>query len=259
MPIGVCKLCLNARPLQKSHLIPAAMYKYLLDPKKKNDNPVVVGRNITATSSRQVSHHLLCSGCEDLFNKNGERWMLKQVWNGKTFPLRDRLAVALHLHAFPSVHVYSGASAGIDTDKLGYFALSVIWRAAVRTWNTPFGGTTRLLNLGNLEDPIRMFLLGQGPFPSDIVVMVHVCTDRESIGSFYMPSAVRGNPVPSFGFQTLGILFRIFVGRTIPPAVREFCCVRSTRRLLFQRDCSEKTREAFRQLMATSRPAKGLQ
>jgi hypothetical protein len=251
-------LCLKVKPLQRSHLVPAAMYKYILDPTKKNDNPVVVGRKVTATTSKQVVDYLLCASCEDLFNKNGERWMLKQVWNGKRFPLLDRLNVAHPYYFFRDVLVFSGSAVGIDADSLGYFALSVLWRAAVHVWNTPFGGKTTLLALGAHEEPIRKYLLGELPFPDDVVIMVHVCTDRASRGSFYMPSSVQANPIPSFGFQTLGILFRIFVGSTIPKNIRAFCCVKSEKELIFQRDCEEKTIEAFGQLMATSRPANGM-
>src|SRR5438034_546836 len=105
--------------------MPAAMYKCVLDRSRKNPNPVVVGRKVTATTSRQVTAYVLCAGCEDLFNKNGERWMLKQVWNGKQFPLRDRLNVAMPHYKFNNALAFSGKAVGIDTEKLGYFALSV--------------------------------------------------------------------------------------------------------------------------------------
>jgi hypothetical protein len=251
-------LCLKTRPLLRSHLIPAAMYKYLLDPKKKNDNPVVVGRKVTATTSKQVVDYLLCSSCEDLFNKRGESWMLKQVWNGKQFPLLDRLNVAHPYCTFSEVVAFSGSAVGIDTDSLGYFALSILWRAAVHVWNTPFGGKTTLLDLGPVEKPIREFLLGEQPFPDDVAIMVHICTDSSSRGSFHVPSRVQANPIPSFGFQTLGVMFRIYVGNIIPGNIRALCCVTSDNKLIFLRDCSEKTIEAFGQLMRTSRPAKGM-
>ncbi len=85
MPIGNCKLCLMQKDLQDSHLLPAAMYKYIRVPLKRNPNPVIVGRKVTATSSRQVTDYLLCAECEELFNKNGEGETLRWVWNGKTF------------------------------------------------------------------------------------------------------------------------------------------------------------------------------
>lgn len=257
----VCKLCLKPKPLVRSHLIPAAMYKYILDPGKANDKPVVVGRKITATTSKQVRDYLLCAECEDRFNKSGEGWVLGQVWNGKTFPLRDRLRLALHLYDFPSFTVFSGTQVGIDTDKLAYFALSVIWRAGVRVWRTPFGGRTKQLDLGKHQDSIRRFLLGEIGLPKEVAVLVHVCTDYPSTGCFYMPSesrAIKISKLKRFGFQTLGLNFMVFVGDDIPPAIRQYCCVQSPSKLIFQLDCSEKTEQAFAQIMATSRPAKGM-
>lgn len=260
MPTGVCKLCLKTKPLLRSHLIPAAMYKYILDPSKANDNPVAIGRKITASTSQQVRDYLLCAECEGLFNKSGENWVLGQVWNGKAFPLRDRLKLALHMYEFPTVTVFSGSSVGIDSKRLAYFALSMIWRSGVHTWNVAFGGRTTRLNLGESEESIRKYLLGETGFPKDVAVLVHVCTDYPSTESFYTPSESRAETSPAlkrFGFQALGLNFMIFVG-AIPLSVREYCCVQSPSKVIFQRDCSEKTEQAFAQLMATSREARGL-
>ncbi len=236
------------------------MYKYIVDPKIPNDKPVVVGRKVTATTSKQVREYLLCTDCEARFNNGGERWILKQVWNGKNFPLRDKLSLAMYHYKFPGVEAISGSSAGVDTEKLGYFALSVVWRAGVRVWSTPFGGSTRLLALGGTEEIVRRYLLGETPFPAQAVVVVHVCTDWSSTGSFYMPSHVVGPALPCevLGFQCVGINFRLYLGASIPNIFRDFCCVRSSSRLIFIRDCSQKTEEAFGQILSTSRPAKGM-
>ena len=257
MPMGICKLCLKNESLQKSHFMPAAMYKYLLSAGKENPHPVIVGRRVTSTSSQQVQGHLLCKGCEELLNKNGENWITSQVSNGRNFPLLERLKDAQPYYALTDVDAFSGLDLNIDTDKLGYFALSILWRAAVCVWGTPFGGKTTEIQLGSyLQELIRQFLLGRGPFPHDVVVMVHVCSDRASKGSFHFPSQVLGSEHPSFGFQTLGLMFRVFVGANIPSTIRQFCCIRSSKRLIFRRDCSEKVLQAFAQLMATSKPSK---
>lgn len=253
MPIGNCKLCLMQKDLQDSHLLPAAMYKYIRVPLKRNPNPVIVGRKVTATSSRQVTDYLLCAECEELFNKNGEGETLRWVWNGKNFPLGDRLAVAHQHYTFKEFLAFSGTAVGIDTIKLGYFAVSVVWRAAVHQWDTPFGGKTTALNLGALEEPIRQYLHGDAPLPNDVVIVVTSCTDSASGGSFYVPSRVPQVPITCFGMLTLGVYFRVFVGPNIPTNIRDLCCVRSPQRFIFQRDCSEKTFEAFAQIMTTSK------
>ena len=257
MPMGVCKLCLQTKDLRDSHLIPRAMYRYVRTPSQKNPNPVVVGRRVTATTSKQVSDYVLCSDCEQLFNRNGENWMLRQVWDGKRFPLRERMSLAHQDYTFRDALVFSGSAIGIDIEKLAYFGLSVIWRAAVHRWNTPFGGLTQHIKLGTAEDPIRRFLLGQSAFPSAVTVMATVCTDAGSAGSFYMPCRVSGTPGTGFGMLTLGVHFLVYL-EPLPPVIREFCCVKSTRHLIFLRNCESKTLEAFSQLMATSKPVSSL-
>ena len=58
--------------------------------------------------------------------------MMGQLWNGKRFPLLDRLNVAIGMRRSEDAVVYSGSACGVNTEKLGYFALSVIWRAGIR-------------------------------------------------------------------------------------------------------------------------------
>ncbi len=49
MPIGVCKLCLQTRPLQDSHYLPKGAYKINRAPPLKNASPVVlIERTIVA-------------------------------------------------------------------------------------------------------------------------------------------------------------------------------------------------------------------
>ena len=250
---GICKLCLQMKKLRDSHFIPRAMYKYLRTTSEKDPNPVVIGRTREATTSRQMRDYLLCAKCEDLFNKNGENEILKWVWNGKRFPLGDRLAVAVPLSLDPSVTPsFSGTSIGVDAEKLAYFALSVLWRAAVHEWDLPFGGKTTLLNLGTIEEPIRKYLLGMAGLPPEVVVVAMACTDPLSIEAFSTPSRVRGYPGTCFAILTLGIYFRVLIGSGITPESREICCAMSKMRPIFQRDCSQKTSESLAQIIGFS-------
>lgn len=259
MPQGICKLCLQTKDLQDSHLIPAAMYRYMRALSQKNPNPVVAGRKVTATTSRQITERLLCAECEDLLNKNGEREVLKWVWNGKRFPLGERLAVAHPHYTFRDFQAFSGTAIGIDTEKLAYFALSMVWRTAIHQWNTPFGGKTTVLNLGTVEEPIRRYLRGEARLPSDIAIIATACIDPGSLKSFYIPSRVSGVPGISFAMLTLGIHLMVSIGSNLPPRMRELCCARSAARLIFMRDCERETLEVFSQIFKTSKMARTLE
>ena len=72
MTFGRCGLCLQPRNLQRSHLLPAALYKMLRDPSLNNPNPVLITKEITRTSSEQIRDYVLCAECEERFNAQGD-------------------------------------------------------------------------------------------------------------------------------------------------------------------------------------------
>ncbi len=78
--------------LQESHLIPAAVYKRFYSPSHPNPNPMLISSRGVIQTSRQTKTHLLCNECEDVLNRNGEKWVLPRIANvDKSFPLFDML------------------------------------------------------------------------------------------------------------------------------------------------------------------------
>ncbi|MBZ5672525.1 MAG: hypothetical protein LAO04_22725, partial [Acidobacteriia bacterium] len=144
---------------------------------------------------------------------------------------------------------------GINTHKFAYFALSVIWRAAVHEWDTPTGKST-VLDLGQEEEPIRRFLLGETGFPDEAAVVLSICTDVYSQRVFIMPSRDVKFQGTCFIFLTLGLHFMVYIGRDTARIVHDVCCVRSPARLIYQRDCKNKTIEAYRDLVMSREPSK---
>ena len=141
--IDLCRLCQQIKPLQRSHLIGRALYKILHELDDEGDDPIVMTREIVTHTSRQVRDYLLCHNCEDRLNKNGEAYVGTLVCRKNDFPLLNRLNLAFP-HRVEKTHVeFSGARVGIDTDKLAYFALSVLWRSGAHKWSTLGRQTTR--------------------------------------------------------------------------------------------------------------------
>jgi hypothetical protein len=204
-------------------------------------------------TAMQVKAYLLCVECEERFNKYGETWAAGQVYDGRYFPLLQRLTLALPFLETPRLRGVSGVAAGIDTGKLAYFGLSILWRAAAHKWKMLDGRTTSV-NLGSYEDPIRKFLLGETALPSDVIVVATACTDWLSQGSFYTPCAVRGSPYTAYAFLARGISFTVLVGSDLPASMRELCCVASTRKPVFAADHKAKSVHSFLHLYRTASP-----
>jgi hypothetical protein len=215
--------------------------------------------NATAkTSSRQLQAYLFCAECEDRFNKNGERYVLKwiaprQVAKG-VFPLLDRINLAIEFRKTSAFSIYSGIQIGIDTDQFAYFALSILWRAAVHRWRLPDRRFAEQLDLGAYDEPIRQYLMSEAPLPNDLVVVLTVCTDSESRAMLYNPAKRADLPFQGYGFLALGVHFDIFLGPNLPDGFPECCCSGSRQHAIFVQNCRERTFQAFAALARTSIP-----
>ena len=250
MRTGECKLCLKIRILQDSHYMPRAMYKVLRDSKRKNPNPIFITNAKTATTSRQITDYVLCAECEQRFGKR-ESYVVSLIGKGNRFPLRDRMDLIEPLKKHSESTEYSGHTLGVDTEKLGYFALSMIWRGAVHEWFDPFGNKAQILSLARMEEEIRQHLLDQSPFPNNAVVIVRVCDDRTSRESMLLPSRtdVSGS---AFEMFTPGIHFFVSLGVNINPVLRLMSCAGSKHGSLFRRNCQQRLANHYAQIEATS-------
>src|SRR6266496_4383015 len=182
MATGKCALCLQAADLQDSHFMPKAFYKLARTAGEKNPNPIIVNPNVAMKTSKQASDYLLCTACEDRFNKGGESWIIQNCWRSETdFPLHVALKAATPGYASKDFSVYKGAEIpGVDVARLTYFAISVFWRAGVHQWDPIAGHKPVKLDLGPYSDQLRQFLLGKAGFPPDVVLAVTVNSTPET-------------------------------------------------------------------------------
>ena len=137
MQQGQCKFCQKTADLHDSHFMPAAMYKALLDRARKNPHPLVITNTRTERTSKQVTDYVLCTECEQRFSRR-ESYVMKLIGRGVRFPLLEKMKAVGPLRRYSESDEYVGASLGTDAEKLGYFALSIIWRGRLTN------GLTRL-------------------------------------------------------------------------------------------------------------------
>ena len=177
----------------------------------------------------------MCTPCEQLFGKNGEsevlRWIAPKL--GKSFPLADRLRVALPFAEDRTISAYSGPAVGVDTDKFAYFALSVVWRNCVHDWTYLDGEVRPNTALGDFQEQIRQYLLGLAPFPPDMVVLAIVGRDDESRNLWTTPHSDVAENCINFHFLIRGVAFRVLIGYGMPDFYRNMCCTAPRKCLFF--------------------------
>jgi hypothetical protein len=220
------------------------MFSYTHELNEENPMTIVVSAKGAKPVVRHVTRHLLCRVCDNRLSKYGENIVLRNMWNGKRFRLLDRLNVAIPIESGGAG--YPGTAIGINTEPFAYFALSVIWRSSVCEWTTSKTDRHRI-DIGDSQEPIRSYLAGDSPYPANVSVMVTVCEDRFS-RIFHLPTDARfpNLAIKAFVLNALGINFLVFLR---PFSPEQICCVRSPRKVLFKRDCSQKIIEAYRNLI----------
>ena len=250
----MCKLCLKERDLQDSHLLPSAVWRRLNEPGPKLHPPILMTEKVALTTSQQIHDYVLCRDCEQLLNKNGEHYTISQMHGKRGFPLLRRLRGAQAIASAGTVRSYCGAAIGVDTEKLAYFGLSVVWRAGAHEWKNSYSDKpTYSIDLGPFLEPMRRYLLGTASFPSNISVNVQVASDAQSQRSAYTPSWAVGARCPVVGFLVCGIHFAVAMGNPLPPEYLQTCCYNSPEKVIFEKDISEQSKRAFNRLYATTR------
>ena len=235
MEIGVCKLCLQTRPLQDSHYLPKGAYKANRAPSLTNPNPVVVSNEQLSRSSAQLSDYLLCSDCEQKFSKNGESWVLANIPRnyGQKFPIFDALNSAIPILVDGGTKVYAGAQVkSLDMPKLVYFALSVFWRGAVHVWKSSLKSTAPDIHLSHFEEPIRRFLLDGSALPSDVSLTIFVCPNGSVLNAMLVPWEAKLPECARYLFYVSGLGFVLHFGERLPQNFRKMCAHHSPDKII---------------------------
>jgi hypothetical protein len=223
---GICKLCLTYKILRKSHYISKSLYRLT---RLEGRNPIVATPAVIDETPRQLWKHLLCSECEDKLSRRGERYAIDMIHRGARFSLLERIKLAMPIGLSGDVPMFSGLQLGIETEKLAYFALSLVWRGTQGPWKTIEGQTTEV-SLGQFEEPMRGYLRGDFGWPAKVVVVATICTDRGSQewinAPWPIPNDVAGGNFTRIELLVRGIWFWVLMGET--------------QKVLFVRDCEDQ-------------------
>jgi hypothetical protein len=214
------------QPLQRSHYLPAGVFRATRDETQTNPDPIRIGDDAVLQDSRQITDYLLCRACEQRLNGSGERWFLAHCCRKDQFPLRSMLDGASPVESLPRIMVYCANRINkVNIKALTNFAASMFWRASAHQWK--MAGTKRLgIALGPYEEELRKFLLGEAEFPTNCVLWVSVPNSLTPFLQLSLtPYGGRKDNYHLYKLVVLGVGFHLLVGRSIPRDVRSLCFV----------------------------------
>jgi hypothetical protein len=216
MQPSLCKLCLRDELLQSSHLLPAAIYKRFRSP--IHPNPMFITARGSIKTSRQTKTLLLCSRCEDVLNRGGEKWVLPLIANSdKTFPLYDILTRVAPDCRLPTITAYAAArNPEIKIDALTHFAMGIFWKASAHSWHKRDDDPQ--IKLGPYAEPLRLFVLDpqKTEFPNHMTLMIALLPPSNVPLLANLPvRGPNGDGFRNFKFYIPGIQFVLSVGKTV--------------------------------------------
>lgn len=223
---GICRLCLIDKPLAKSHLIPAGVYKYI---RRGEHRPIRVGGGIVLPTDEQTQSHLLCDDCEQILCRGGESWLVgKLLTLEKAFPFYDLLTQRKpNLNIDGAQIYYAAENPQIETAKLTQFALGVFWKASVHPWGLTENDS--LIELGPYSEKIRVWLRGEGSFPVHVYPVAMVSRPQTTRPNACLPYEGARGPHEGevgtlqwrvFRFQVPGLSFVLNIGKTVDQSIR---------------------------------------
>ena len=220
---GVCALCGATAVLCRSHLLPRALYRYIMDKAPPGQHPIHVGGGTAVPTDRQIAGHLLCRACEQRFSTQGERPVLGACYRGAgSFELERLIQQHAPIYSDSDTAFYDARHLGVLRNQLTYFAISVVWRWSVghHIWprSTKYAG-----RLGPFEDCLRPYLLGKDSLPSTAIVWVEAMRATVPLEVLSLPAGDDSGSPRYYEFWIPGIRFVVQVGRGGDPAVNRVC------------------------------------
>jgi hypothetical protein len=231
-PIGTCRLCLGAnKVLRRSHILSKWKYRRARGG-RSNPNPVKVTDGIAVQTSNQITEFLLCADCEQRFGVDEDYASRVAYQEDGSAPIFDHV---LRLGEVEADGAEPGAVPAypttLDCESLLRFGASVLWRSHISV-DVP----SCSLRADHAE-AFRLYLLGQGRFPTDAACPLVFIEDAAGQGSpidlsFTTPATTEHDGFDTHRLLVCGLQFEFATGPRIPRAYRRLCFAGSDPRFL---------------------------
>jgi hypothetical protein len=176
---------------------------------------VKITGGVAVHTSRQITKHLLCDECEHRFK------VREDYFYQLTDPSQPCRPIFNHLIASPNITSSLVKLIEIDTDKLSYFVISVIWRAHAMDFVKSLGSSE--------EATIKDYLMDRIQLPPTICIHLCVLDASPNVARpeqmFALPSHQNIDGYSDYSFFCGGLLFRMLIGESLPPGIEHECLV----------------------------------
>jgi hypothetical protein len=170
--VGPCLLCSKQGPLINSHILPAWSYRNVLENPRGGGPRVLVEGKVARLTHDQHKEPMLCADCEVEFSKSeGYVSRITTQPNG-SFPAWTAAKFLDSRRSYDPKALCRRDASSMDCEKIGYFAASVLWRAAVARQNN----FTLDLSEGHKSE-LQEYLLGRTGFPPSLRLTVDLIAD----------------------------------------------------------------------------------
>jgi hypothetical protein len=208
-----CALCKKSYDkLILSHLIPKFTFKQIKALEDTpNEAPIKLDyhRAVAIQVDEQITEYLLCKTCEDLFSKNGEKWLGIMGPKPTSFPLLELLQGQIPIDSNEIVSIYSAnCISDRDQEALIYFAVSIFWRANVWPDADKYKNSLGV----KYEKLFRQYLLERNPL-KNIKLVVSVNNNHDFNAIISAPEVHKLDSGYMHMFCIPGLRFEMYVGK----------------------------------------------
>lgn len=94
------------------------------------------------------------------------------------------------------------------------------------------GERTPEVDLGNHAEPLRKFLLGQGPFPTDVWLTTMIWPFKKGLNAAIFPQPAHVEGWNRYWFYVSGLGFILHFGDAVPTEIKQRCSQNTRQRVI---------------------------
>lgn len=234
MPVGTCRLCQSKDvELRNSHILPRWAYKRIRsNAYTGNPNPVRVTAEKAFQTSKQITEYMLCHSCEQRIG-NTENYVasLAYTTEGNLGKLIQRI---LPQDFNQNSSVPSSVSLKqLSTDKIIFFASSIVWKACVMKYK----GIHKPSLGKKYEAAIREYLNGKKSLPKNVRIIMSMLDPKKCVlNDFHnlvtFPLTQKKDGYHRHLFFICGIYFELCIGNLMPQFFETMCLYHGNEKLI---------------------------